>query len=855
MSNLSTSAPEPTLSESYAECIRSFGTLLLSLGQKECRVVRLEQANFTALLEEYGRAKIWGDQTKADRPARARGSLDDTLRHDSELKAVVHGILQRLKALLNEASRIAERKLDPLGDTDQDSISSVSADSDSDSGEERDGPQRHSMPKICFLVQQILAQIRSLYSLSSLLRRPQVGGKYLRSIKAVLKDDSTSETIPLKAAFVKCDYSHIVEKVHLWRGPTKCEMHMEFDTEEAAPPGSDVSPSDVEDISWLCERLAEANTRRREQLRYWSDHPYDLRSEQATANRLEETIPARIHHEEVDRACKTESQVATVKPQDLDRQPEGPASRWTLSRQTFSAVAVSDVFDAKPNVRPRTVSAPTTVGKRQLNTVPDVPKTAKTDPFFSCPYCGMTLLSKDMRIRALWKRHVFQDLRPYTCTFEECQSAGKLFVSRNDWIYHELQVHRRQFTCRDCGKVYSDRDTMRVHLGAHYGKSVSPTQLEIILDICNRQIDDTQRELCLFCGEEFFIAALQDHLAGHMEDIALFVLPTNVEEEEDRTSIASALAAKVDSDDEGTGEASERSSLGFSNAGSLGRYAQNPADFANFLTVEEERYESKVSLWNERGGGQTARIGESGGAEDKTEAGGKSEANAEDERGLLRAAEVGNELLVLSLLDRGVAIEAKDEFGRTPLSLAAAVGREAVVGLLLGKGADPNLGDKYGRTPLSYAAKNGHEAIIKLLFATGKIDVNPKDNGGRTPLSYAAANGYEAIVKLLLATDKVDVNPKDNDGWTPLSCAAANGHEAIVKLLLPTDKLDVNLKDNDGRTPLSYAAANGHEDTVKLLLATGKVDVNSKDDYGLTPLLYATEKGHEAVIKLLQSKV
>ena len=75
---------------------------MLALGHEDCRVVRLEQVSFTALLEEYGRAKIWGDQTKADLPPRARGSLDDTLRHDGELEGVVHGILQRLKALLGE---------------------------------------------------------------------------------------------------------------------------------------------------------------------------------------------------------------------------------------------------------------------------------------------------------------------------------------------------------------------------------------------------------------------------------------------------------------------------------------------------------------------------------------------------------------------------------------------------------------------------------------------------------------------------------------------------------------------------------------------------------------------------------
>jgi ankyrin repeat protein len=42
-----------------------------------------------------------------------------------------------------------------------------------------------------------------------------------------------------------------------------------------------------------------------------------------------------------------------------------------------------------------------------------------------------------------------------------------------------------------------------------------------------------------------------------------------------------------------------------------------------------------------------------------------------------------------------------------------------VVKLLLEKGAELELKDNYGRTPLSLAAETGHEAVVRLLLEYG----------------------------------------------------------------------------------------------------------------------------------------
>lgn len=98
----STQVSGPSLSQSYLDCIQSFSSFVLALSEDNCLVIRLEQVHLPDILEEYGRTRIWGNQAKANLPARARGSLDDTLRHDNELKDLVQAILGRLKELLSQ---------------------------------------------------------------------------------------------------------------------------------------------------------------------------------------------------------------------------------------------------------------------------------------------------------------------------------------------------------------------------------------------------------------------------------------------------------------------------------------------------------------------------------------------------------------------------------------------------------------------------------------------------------------------------------------------------------------------------------------------------------------------------------
>lgn len=112
MADLSADANAQSLSEMYEECIRSFKGFLRALNEEGCYVIRSEEVHLPEILEEFGRTKIWGNQAKSNLPAKARGSLDDMLWNDDELKQLTRHILKRLRTLLDQGKYDSWRRGD-----------------------------------------------------------------------------------------------------------------------------------------------------------------------------------------------------------------------------------------------------------------------------------------------------------------------------------------------------------------------------------------------------------------------------------------------------------------------------------------------------------------------------------------------------------------------------------------------------------------------------------------------------------------------------------------------------------------------------------------------------------------------
>ena len=82
-----------------------------------------------------------------------------------------------------------------------------------------------------------------------------------------------------------------------------------------------------------------------------------------------------------------------------------------------------------------------------------------------------------------------------------------------------------------------------------HSSSFADHQLPVLLDMCSRPASSVVQDQCLLCFKES--VHIRNHIARHMQALALFVLPrTDKDEREDTGSVQNQNAASVASDDQ-----------------------------------------------------------------------------------------------------------------------------------------------------------------------------------------------------------------------------------------------------------------------------------------------------------------
>ena len=171
--------------------------------------------------------------------------------------------------------------------------------------------------------------------------------------------------------------------------------------------------------------------------------------------------------------------------------------------------------------------------------------------------------SVDDNLIEFCRKHIFQDLKPYVCTFEECDL--KMFADRNTWLTHELQVHRIEWCCPFCNHPpLQSLFHFENHLQNHHAQQFNKEQLAALGATCQQSVDKISPQACPFCdewsvklrdanpnlaGETLVVtpAQFQHHVGSHMEQLALFALPKDHGDAVESTGVAGGADKSADS--------------------------------------------------------------------------------------------------------------------------------------------------------------------------------------------------------------------------------------------------------------------------------------------------------------------
>lgn len=164
--------------------------------------------------------------------------------------------------------------------------------------------------------------------------------------------------------------------------------------------------------------------------------------------------------------------------------------------------------------------------------------------------CSICFKIKTFRSLSSWTKHVYEDIEPYTCTFEDCSSI-RSFKHQSDWVSHENGRHREpcRYICHIgsckfttirksnfCPHIYQVHPDFMTDLPPHVyqkpsnpglGNNPRPPFRDRLTVIDEFLVDpnDVSLEPCKFCGRiSHTWKEHNTHISDHFKDISIGVL-------------------------------------------------------------------------------------------------------------------------------------------------------------------------------------------------------------------------------------------------------------------------------------------------------------------------------------------
>jgi len=302
----------------------------------------------------------------------------------------------------------------------------------------------------------------------------------------------------------------------------------------------------AESNAWLRDRIGKAIAQRRQYLRYAREHRHKLGKEPVELWKPAAEVPKAF--------LQAQSQAARTS----NSRPVTTVADTTASTLFLQETPQIDVdFRDDQSQTSFALSKGGEEGEDKIQ-LPRLSEVAKGQASFECPFCWTI---QAIRREKFWKKHALADLRPYVCTFGDCDV--KLFADRNKWFEHEVQTHRATWRCHFCSHAdFPVKEALKNHMH-HKHSQIGEDQLVALADAGRRPNALFKASDCPFCDNwdvylrkkehppiplqqavVVTLAEFRRHVGAHMQDLALFAIPRGyLEGDGDADSAASARAA------------------------------------------------------------------------------------------------------------------------------------------------------------------------------------------------------------------------------------------------------------------------------------------------------------------------
>jgi ankyrin repeat protein len=453
------------------------------------------------------------------------------------------------------------------------------------------------------------------------------------------------------------------------------------------------------------------------------------------------------------------------------------------------------------------------------------------------------------------RKHVFQDLEPYMCTYEDCPIAHKTYATRRAFITHEIRHHRevaRKFGCNFCGKGFDRKRDAKKHI--HFDKCRWSTKLDSLSNPKGRYSkrgfhiteERVANSVCPFCAKEITggCGNLTQHLGKHLEEVSFAVVRKPYEEwqfYEDSVSAKSPVPSVVLNEDickstvrgdvkmvmnlliEGADVNTEIDGKSLLHVASAkGHYAMV------WLLLQkgaDHQKKSRPMVVNNPSFSSMHRLG-------MLDSGEKAQT-------ALEVASINGHIEVAALLAKVASDQGFQTTSENALLLAAEFGQLSIVEELVR--CFETVGDDCLPASLHFAAKNGYIDIVRFLLphATKTVQstcLNPalsKWYNYTDTLHAALKGGHKAIALLLLEHG----HRISESTW--YECGLS-GDRNLFSAMLTHEPKSCMLSDS----ALVGAIERGHTEFVKMLLDNG----NKATSDAITR---ASRLGHSTILSLL----